>query len=53
MWIYWRNDHVAIGYHLGDDFEDEDGWYSMEDEKCRWATCWMPIKRPKPPKIKK
>lgn len=25
------------------------GFYSMEDDKTRWATHWMPVKKPSPP----
>lgn len=53
-WIYWRDRDVLIGwrtYQTDEEFSQppEEGWYSTEDEKCRWTNWWMPIKKPQPP----
>lgn len=54
IWLYWRDREVAYGYYMYNDSEfipDEpsEGYYSLEHEKSRWVTHWMPIERPEPP----
>lgn len=55
VWIYWRDREVLIGhrtYHGKEELDQpaNEGWYSIEDEKCRWTNWWMPIKKPEAPK---
>jgi hypothetical protein len=56
VWIYWRDREVLI-VHRTYIVEDEtkqppnEGWYSIEDEKCRWTNWWQPIPKPNPPTL--
>ena len=60
VWIYWRDREVLLGCRTyeGEEAikcEPTDGWYSFDDEKCRWTNWWMPVDRssfdkPQPPK---
>ena len=59
VWIYWRDKEVLLGCRtyeddpVGEKYEPPEGWYSFEDEKCRWTHYWMPIHKsldqPNPP----
>lgn len=56
FWIYWRDREVLLGCitDAWDDSHPEWGWYSFEDEKCKWAFHWQRVDRinfdnPKPP----
>jgi hypothetical protein len=53
VWVYYRDKHIHVGYRVYDPLNTEydpiDGWYSLEDEKCKWANYWMPIQKPKKP----
>ncbi len=49
VWIYWRDREVLIGCHCYDGEErikcdPSEGWYSYEDEKCKWTHWWHPLK---------
>lgn len=58
VWIYWKDRDVLIGWRTYHGLEaflcpPSEGWYSWEDEKCRWVNWWMPIdNKPLPPKEK-
>lgn len=46
VWIYWRNREVLLGCrtYLGEEAAKcapSEGWYSFEDEKCRWTHYWQ------------
>ncbi len=50
VWIYWRDREVLFGCRTYIDEEQEkyncdpsEGWYSFEDEKCRWTNWWKRI----------
>jgi hypothetical protein len=48
VWIYWRDREVLLGCRTYVDVEaikcePSEGWYSFEDEKCRWTNYWQPI----------
>lgn len=54
VWIYWRDREVVMGRRIYEGEEElnqppEEGWYSFEDDKCRWTNWWMPLNKPKPP----
>jgi len=58
VWIFWRDSEVLLGCRVYEGIEEtrcppSEGWYSFEDEKCRWTDWWMPITssldKPKPP----
>lgn len=59
VWIYWRDREVLLGcrtYDYDERYTTDatEGWYSFEDEKCRWTKYWMPINsssldKPNPP----
>jgi len=54
VWIYWKDDEVLIGYRTYMGKEEinqlpEEGWYSIEADKCRWTNYWMPIEKPRGP----
>lgn len=62
VWIYWRNREVLLGCRVYEDdpngkkYGSSEGWYSFEDEKCRWNHYWMSVKdsgldKPDPPEI--
>lgn len=51
VWIFWRDREILIGYRTYVDDEEksqpaDEGWYSTEDDKCRWAHWWAPIIKP-------
>lgn len=62
VWIYWRDREVLLGLrtYTGEEAIEcppNEGWYSFEDEKCRWTNWWMPVDAssydgPKPPECK-
>lgn len=48
VWIYWRDREVLLGCRTYDNderynTEPSEGWYSFEDEKCRWTHWWQRI----------
>lgn len=48
VWIYWRDREVLLGCRTYRDEEEircppNEGWYSFEDEKCRWTNYWQRI----------
>jgi len=48
VWIYWRNREVLLGCRVyeGEEAikcEPSEGWYSFEDQKCRWTNFWMKV----------
>lgn len=48
VWIFWRNREVLLGCRIyqGDEAlrcPPSEGWYSFEDEKCRWTHCWQRV----------
>lgn len=54
-WIYWRDREVSLGWRTYEGEEEkttppEEGWYSLNEEKCRWTYWWMPIDKPQKPK---
>jgi hypothetical protein len=56
VWIYYRDREVLIGYRTYQgkhtiECPANEGWYSIEDEKCRWTNYWKPIEKPNPPNI--
>ena len=56
VWVFWRDREVVIGYQTlspKEGYHPDEHWYSLENEKERWAKYWMPIKRPKKPKTRK
>ncbi len=62
VWIYWRDKEVLLGCrtYQGDEAiscDPSEGWYSFEDEKCRWTHYWhrvdaMNLDKPNAPKNK-
>lgn len=49
VWIYWRDKEVLLACRTYDNderysTEPSEGWYSFEDEKCRWTHYWMSVK---------
>lgn len=53
-WIFWKGKKVVIGWRTYEVEEaincpPDEGWWSVEHEKCKWATHWMPIDKPKSP----
>jgi len=56
VWIYWRDNEVVVGFRTYQGKEEieqppNEGWYSLEHDKCRWTNWWMPIEIPEPPKV--
>ncbi len=53
VWVFWRDREVHVGYrtYAIDEYEPNEGWYSLYDEKCRWANYWMPLNKPKKPQV--
>ncbi len=59
VWIYWRDREVLLGCRTYQGEEEKtcdpsEGWYSFEDEKCRWVNLWQRVDasnfdRPSPP----
>ena len=59
VWIYWRDREVLLGCRTYEREEEKqcdstEGWYSFEDEKCKWTNWWMQINassfdKPSPP----
>lgn len=58
VWIYWKDTEVLLGCRVyqGDEEKSQppaEGWYSFEDEKCRWTRFWMKVEdsldQPNPP----
>jgi len=50
VWIFWRDREVLLACrtcegreHL--ECEPTEGWWSFEDDKCRWTNWWMPVTR--------
>src|SRR5580692_8071363 len=43
VWIYWRDREVLLGFKVDHDCDPEWGWYSLEDDKCKWTKYWRPI----------
>jgi hypothetical protein len=45
VWIFWRDREVLLGCHTYEHGEGEpnEGWYSFEDEKCRWTHWWQRV----------
>jgi len=49
VWIYWRDREVLLGCRTyaddrdGSKYDPQEGWYSFEDEKCRWTNWWQRI----------
>lgn len=48
VWIYWRDREVLLGcrtYIGKEEFicDPAEGWYSFEDQKCRWTNFWKRI----------
>lgn len=59
VWIYWRDKEVLLGCRTYDGHEavicdPSEGWYSFQDDKCRWTHFWqkvnsMNLDKPNPP----
>jgi hypothetical protein len=54
VWGLWKGQEVqlvkiALTEHEWENYDDfcECAWYSLEEEKCRAVTHWMPLNRPK------
>ena len=50
VWVYWRDKEVLLAcrtYEGEEEFKCEpcEGWYSFEDEKCRWVNWWIRVDR--------
>lgn len=43
VWIYWKDREVLLGCRVDLDSEPSEGWYSFEDDKCRWSNWWIPV----------
>jgi hypothetical protein len=43
VWIYWRDRKVLLGCRSYEADTPTEGWYSFEDEKCRWTNFWMRV----------
>jgi hypothetical protein len=61
VWIYWRDREILLGCRVYQNDEENsqsslEGWYSFEDEKCRWTNWWMRVEdsldKPEPPYFK-
>lgn len=62
VWIYWRDREVLLGCrtYQGEEAiicDPCEGWFSFEDDKCRWTHYWMKVDqsnfdRPNPPEVK-
>jgi len=57
VWIYWRDREVLLGCRVYEGREEKEcaaneGWYSLEDEKCRFSNWWQyyRIDKPEAPK---
>lgn len=55
VWAYWRDREVLLACRVyeGEDYlycEHSEGWYSLEDEKCKWANYWQYYRIDKPEK---
>lgn len=61
VWIYWRDTEVLLGCrtYQGDEAircDPAEGWYSFEDDKCRWTHYWQRVDggnldKPEKPKV--
>ncbi len=59
VWIYWRDREVALGCRTYEGKEElemlpQEGWYSIEHQKCRYTWWWQSyrIEKPRPPESK-
>lgn len=48
VWIYWRDREILLGCRTyeGEEAikcEPSEGWYSFEDEKCKWTHWWQRV----------
>lgn len=45
VWIYWKDRQVLLACRTYEPFEYEpsEGWYSFEDDKCKWAHWWQRV----------
>jgi hypothetical protein len=56
VWIYWRNRDVLLGCRVYEGKQENEqppdqGWYSIDDDKCRNTIWWQyyRIDKPEPP----
>lgn len=48
VWIYWRDREILLGCrtYTGEEAikcDPSEGWYSFEDDKCRWNHWWQRV----------
>lgn len=44
VWIWWRDREVVVGCKVDYECDPDWGWYSFEDDKCKWTKFWSPIR---------
>jgi len=45
VWVYWRDREVLLACrtHKPNEYEPCEGWYSFEDDKCKWVNWWQRV----------